>query len=244
MNTEKDAKDLNEALSYARWLGYIEFERLVDNKNDEPIIIPAPASARSGGRMSRADSLDIDSLDPSTLGVSASLEDFEPRQPYRLVFFGEKTSLKDVLGPLGEEFSADLYLGDRPDQQRPPLQHRQGLGAADGRPTVVFTFSDRDPSGYWDMPISIAHKPAGAARSPLPELQVYRGSGWRSARHRCVASPCPRRHSRRAKGAPPTGRRCTACSRPRSTRWRSCAPTCCALSTRDGRHALFRCGPR
>ena len=83
--------------------------------------------------------------------------DFEPRQPYRLVFFGEKTSLDDVLGPLAVEVSADLYLmgGQISDTQL----HRIAKDAvADGRPLVVFTFSDFDPSGFWDMPTAIGRK--------------------------------------------------------------------------------------
>jgi hypothetical protein len=43
-----------------------------------------------------------------------------PPQPYRLVIFGEKTSLEDVLGPIASRFEADLYLpsGEISDMNR------------------------------------------------------------------------------------------------------------------------------
>ena len=91
------------------------------------------------------------------MGVSAGLADFKPRQPNRLVFFGEKTSLDDVLGPLAEELSADLYLTG--GQISDTLLHQMAKDAVtDGRPLVVFTFSDFDPAGYWDMPTVIGRK--------------------------------------------------------------------------------------
>ena len=112
----------------------------------------------------------IPQLDADALGVSAGLADFEPRQPYRLVFFGEKTSLEDVLGPLAEEFSADLYLmgGQISDTY---LHQMAKDAAADGRPLVVFTFSDCDPAGYWDMPTVIGRKLQALRDLKFPSLE-------------------------------------------------------------------------
>jgi hypothetical protein len=153
-NTAQNAIFINEAARYARWLGYVPFERISDNKNDEPVVRKAPTSDDPTVDV-WADDLDIADLDADVLGVSAGLADFEPRQPYRLVFFGEKTSLEDVLGPLAEEVSADLYLTG--GQISDTLLHRMASDAvSDGRPLVMFTFSDFDPSGYWDMPNAIA----------------------------------------------------------------------------------------
>src|SRR4029077_20210048 len=130
-------------------LGYVQFERLVDNKNDETVVRPAPSSDPPTSPV-WADGLEIAELDADKLGVLFGLAGFEPRQPYRLVFFGEKTSLEDVLAPLAIEVSADLYLTG--GQISDTLLHRMASDAVnDGRPLVVFTFSDFDPAGYWDM---------------------------------------------------------------------------------------------
>jgi hypothetical protein len=104
------------------------------------------------------------------LGIGAGLTDFGPRQPYRLVFFGEKTSLEDVLGPLAEELEVDLYLmgGHISDT------HLHGMAksaADDGRPLVLFVFSDFDPAGYWDMPTVIGRKLAALRDLLFPELR-------------------------------------------------------------------------
>ena len=117
-----------------------------------------------------ADDLDIAELDSDALAVAAGLARFVPRQPYRLVFFGEKTSLKDVLAPLAAEFGADLYLmsGQISDTY---LHQMARDAAADGRPLVVFTFSDFDPAGYWDMPTAIGRKLQALRDLLFPELE-------------------------------------------------------------------------
>jgi hypothetical protein len=156
LNIAENEAFISAASRYARWLGYVPFELLVANKNDKPVVIPAPTADDPSAHV-WGDDFDIADLDSDSLGVSAGLLDFEPRQPNRLVFFGEKTSLEDVLGPLAKEFGADLYLmsGHISDTY---LHQMARDAVADGRPLVVFTFSDFDPAGYWDMPTIIGRK--------------------------------------------------------------------------------------
>ena len=168
-NNATTAKFVSDASSYARWLGYIDFERLVDNKNDEPIVRPAPSTEPPTAEVCGS-ALETENLDADSLDVLTGLADFEPRQPYRLVFFGEKTSLDEVLGPLAIEFSADLYLTG--GQISDTLMHRMASDAAeDGRPLVVLTFSDFDPAGYWDMPVVIGRKLQALKDLLFPELE-------------------------------------------------------------------------
>jgi hypothetical protein len=155
-NTAENEPFIGAASRYARWLGYVPFDRLVDAKNDAPIVRDVPTREAPTAHV-WPDDFKIEELDPMSLGVSAGLAYFEPRQPYRLAFFGEKTSLEDVLGPLSVEYGADLYLmsGQISDT------HLHGMArdaASDGRPLAVFTFSDFDPAGYWDMPTCIGRK--------------------------------------------------------------------------------------
>ena len=143
----------NNAGKAARWLGYVDFERIIDNRNSEPIInryprIPPSAWVSVG--------LDITIPDIDELEPYAGVTGFEGRQPYALTIFGEKTSLEDVLLPIAQLFEADLYLpaGEISDT----LLYRMAKdGAADGRKMVVFVLADCDPAGH-QMAVSIGRK--------------------------------------------------------------------------------------
>ena len=155
-----------KAAKAARWLGYLPFERIVDQRNAEPIIRPAepldplPLIDLGEVRVQLPDEI----TDPTV-----HLIDYCPPQPYSLVLYGEKSSLEPALGPLAERYGASLYLptGEISDT----LMHAMARAAHDdGRPLVVFTFSDCDPAGY-QMPISIARKLQALAHSLFPGLQ-------------------------------------------------------------------------
>jgi hypothetical protein len=153
-NTEADWTWLQEHPGKAaRWLGYVDFDRIIDARNAAPVVrrrkIDEPRPYLTVGL--NIEVPDVDDIEP-TIGV----DDFVGVQPYHLTFFGEKSSLEPVLGPIAEQYGADLYLptGEISDT----LLHGMARDAvADGRPMVVFTFSDCDPAG-WQMPVSIGHK--------------------------------------------------------------------------------------
>ena len=70
-NAENEAF-LGVAARYARWLGYVPFDRLVDDKNDPPVVRQAPSSDPPTAHVF-SDDLDIEDLDPDAIGVSAGL---------------------------------------------------------------------------------------------------------------------------------------------------------------------------
>jgi hypothetical protein len=153
-NVEEDWIWLSEkAGKAARWLGYVPFDRIIDQRNSPPIIhrkakVEPDASLLVGLSVEIPDADDIEPL-PHATG-------FEPRQAFHFVIFGEKSSLEDVLLPIAEIYEADLYLptGEISDT----LLYQIAKDAnEDGRPLVVFTASDCDPAGY-QMPVSIARK--------------------------------------------------------------------------------------
>jgi hypothetical protein len=170
-NTDKDWTWLEHAAKSARWLGYIPFEQIVDQRNAAPIVEvfeqldPCPYFTVG---------IDVEIPDVEDITPQADVVDFTGTQPYKLVIFGEKSSLADVLSPLAREYGADLYLptGEISDTL---LYQMARIGAEDRRPMVVFTFSDADPAG-WQMPISIARKLQAfrAGRFPEIEFQVRR----------------------------------------------------------------------
>jgi hypothetical protein len=169
-STDEDWEWLQKAAKAARWLGYLGFEDIKDERNDEPVI-------RRHARSFPTSHVGVDGVEvPDTLRPYVFADGFAAPQAYRLVFFGEKSSLEAVVDPLAEEFSADLYLcsGEISDT----LAHTTATEAVgDGRPLVVFALADGDPSG-WQMAISIARKLQGFELivDGMPDWQVRRAA--------------------------------------------------------------------
>jgi len=150
----------------ARWLGYIPFERITDNRNAEPVIFHkarvVPKSVISVG-------VEVAIPDANDLTPTPVAEGFVARQRFHFVIFGEKASLESILLPIARAKQADLYLptGEISDT----LLYRIAADAAkDGRPLVVFTVSDCDPSGF-QMPVSIARKLQAFKDLVFPKLK-------------------------------------------------------------------------
>lgn len=140
------------AAKNARWLGYVEFERIVDERNAPPeLFIPEREITEwnilIGNRMKVPS---LDALLPEFGATVAAV------QPYRIVFIGEKVSLKPFLLPSAQRVGGELLLpsGEISDTQIAGLAARCG---ADDRPAVVLYLSDFDPSGR-QMPVSVARK--------------------------------------------------------------------------------------
>jgi hypothetical protein len=166
-NTEEDWNWLAAvAGKAARWLGYIPFERISDNRNAEPILHRKPwvapqALVAIGVRVAIPDVAD---LEPSPIAAG-----FVARQAFHFVVFGEKASLEDVLLPIARAKEADLYLptGEISDT----LLHRIAKDANDdGRPLVLFTLADCDPAGH-QMPVSIGRKLQAFRDLLFPDLR-------------------------------------------------------------------------
>ena len=150
----------------ARFLGYIPFDQIVDQRNAEPTVRifehKAPWPYLNVG-------LQVEIPDAGDIEPYVGVLGFTGVQPHKLVLVGEKSSLEEVLGPIAESHGADLYLptGEISDT----LIHRMArIGAEDGRPMVVLYFSDADPAG-WQMPISVARKLQAMQVALFPELE-------------------------------------------------------------------------
>lgn len=157
---------LEEASNAARWLGYVPWEAIVDARNAEPVIRIHEAE-RPGYTVALDASTFLPDSDDLKLQVRAV--GFAPRQQHRIVFYGEKTSLNDVLGTLADEYGADLYLPSG-EISNTLLAQMARTGAEDGREMVVFIFADCDPSGY-QMATSIGHKLRAFQDGHYPDLR-------------------------------------------------------------------------
>ena len=154
---------LEKAAKAARWLGYVPFDRFNDMRNVEPIIRDAQGAGYGTLYLDAPELPDLAEIKPFP-----ALEGV-PLQAYRLVFFGEKSTLEDVLRPKADYYHADLYLptGEMSDTQ---IEIMARAAANDTRETVVCTFTDCDPSGY-QMSVSIAHKLRCLKESFCPDLR-------------------------------------------------------------------------
>src|SRR5829696_7185935 len=153
-NTDADWLWLSgDAGKAARWLGYLPFDQIVDQRNAAPAMRifkqPDPFSYITVG-------LEVDLPDGDDIVPRVDVDDFNGVQPYKIVIVGEKSSLEPVLSPIADTYKADLYLptGCLSDT----LIHQMAkIGADDGRPMAILYFSDCDPSG-WNMPVEVGRK--------------------------------------------------------------------------------------
>jgi hypothetical protein len=154
LNTEDDWIWLvNTAGKAARWLGYVSFDRIIDQRNSPPII---HRKARVMPKATISVGVDVEIPDIVDMEPRPVARGFEPRQPYCFAIFGEKASLEDVLDPIATAKHADLYLptGEISDA----LLYQIAKDAnEDGRPLVMFTVADCDPAGR-QMSVSIGRK--------------------------------------------------------------------------------------
>lgn len=153
-NTEDDWDWLQSKVAKAaRWLGYVPFEKIVDERNAPPII-------RSRSRHEPLSylnvELDVDLPSPDELMPTVQLKNFIGEQPYRLAIIAEKSSPIAVLAPKADQYGADLWVptGEISDTFCYELAR---LGAEDGRKTQIFYVADCDPSGH-QMSDSVARK--------------------------------------------------------------------------------------
>jgi hypothetical protein len=158
----------------ARWLGYIDFQRIRDQRNAPPEDYTEQARfAEFTARILEAQPLDIELPDASYKGElmpMTSTDNGISPQPYRLVIIGEKSSLGDVLDPIAQRFNAELLLptGESSTTMLWQMAYR---AARDPRPTAVFYVTDFDPAGR-QMPISAARKLQAMRDLKLPDLRV------------------------------------------------------------------------
>ncbi len=177
-----------KASKAARWLGYVAFNRIRDQRSDPPELYgtdgkPILPTDDDGKRsLIVIQTADDDGSEPCA-GIALldrllprlSVPNLAPpRQPYQLAFIGEKSSLGEVLRPLAIVFQAELLLSSG-DPSETHIAEIAARAADDGRPFRVFYFSDFDPGGF-TMPIAVARKFQAHRdwRFPNLEMQVHR----------------------------------------------------------------------
>ncbi|MEO6624975.1 MAG: hypothetical protein ABIN37_09100 [Burkholderiaceae bacterium] len=153
-NTDENWIFLQRIVGYARWLGYIDFDAIVDERNAGPELYEAPYVAHPGVYIDRDVLVPYET--PTLPSIEAACEPPHARQAYKLVIIGEKASLGHVLRPICRRFEADLVLPTG-ELSTTLLQGIVSRAADDGRPCRIFYLSDFDPSGL-HMPVEVSRK--------------------------------------------------------------------------------------
>ena len=180
-NTWPDWSWLKGVVNKARWLDYIDWDDITDERNGEPIMRPWDEMDDPEGVVHHEEVEDAVALlkalvlpgAEGLLGVP-TIWDFAAPQAYHIILFGEKTGLMGILGPLAEQFDASLFLA-KGDLSNPLVHKAAETIARDGRPVVILYFADSDMSG-WNMPISLSRKLAAMklVKFPTLDFRVYR----------------------------------------------------------------------
>ena len=100
LNNADDWEWLQVAASKAaRWLGYVPFDRIIDQRNDAPVIV-VHDNGEPEAEIGLGADIVVSVPEVEDIKPTVYLANFKARQKYQLVVFGEKTSLADVAKPL------------------------------------------------------------------------------------------------------------------------------------------------
>jgi hypothetical protein len=157
---------LHKPAKAARWFGLVPWERIVDNRNDDPVIHRVLRVGKA-----RAASLAVELPVPDEIDATPEprLEEFGADQPFALALFAEKSSMAEDFDVLTTRYCANGYVGGGDQVDRRVWEIARDAHD-DGRKLILFCVCDCDPGG-WNMPIVIARKLQAHAVSEFPGLQ-------------------------------------------------------------------------
>jgi hypothetical protein len=146
----------NSAAKCGRWLGYVAFERIHDERNDPARVFVYEDYTDDAVITGEADCgydmlPEIPIIVPHVKAMTCRV-----KPAYRIILIGEKSSLYSELAPIARGVEGELILPTGEISDTLIYQMAQRI-VADGREAVILYFSDFDPAGY-QMPISVARK--------------------------------------------------------------------------------------
>ena len=177
-NTDECWKDLGAAGAAARYLGLVDPEAFEDHRNPDPHVFisgrpwheePSFTIGEPDWTLPSVDielDIDLDLPQPSVMGYG-----YDSRhQPYQLELWVEKSTMDDVLLPLGSELGINVVtsLGYQSITSVVTLLRRV---AGSDRPARVFYISDFDPAGD-GMPFQVARQIEYWLHSYAPEADI------------------------------------------------------------------------
>lgn len=177
-NTDECWKDLGAAGAAARYLGLVDPEAFEDHRNPDPHVFvsgrpwyeePSFTIDEPEWTLPSVDielDIDLDLPRPSVMGYGYDVR----HQPYQLELWVEKSTMDDVLLPLGRELGINVVtsLGYQSITSVVTLLRRV---AGSDRPARVFYISDFDPAGD-GMPFQVARQIEYWLRNYAPEADI------------------------------------------------------------------------
>ena len=166
-NTRKDWNRLLMASKYARHLGLIPHNAIVDRRNPEPQKFTFDTELASPGWYPDNEidewelpTIDTDlswDLDWNLPGFNAQGYDYyESMQPYHIEIWVEKSSMNDLLIPLCKRYNLNLVTGIGEMSIPSVVKMLERVYTRD-KPCRILYISDFDPGGK-NMPIAVARK--------------------------------------------------------------------------------------
>lgn len=152
-NTQNDWSLLCLAAKYARYLGLVPIENIIDRRNPEPII-------HAHHWQHQRPSAIKDSIDESNI-IESIVEQFNcfnpvQTQPYMVELWAEKSTMNDVLEPICQRYGLNLVTGLGELSITAVYLLAQRITQAK-KPVRILYISDFDPAGE-SMPLAVSRK--------------------------------------------------------------------------------------
>ncbi len=152
-NTQNDWSLLCLAAKYARYLGLVPIENIIDRRNPEPKVNHQFWDDRDPEEVKRG--IDEESIIDQIVGEFVCYNPSKT-QRYMIEVFCEKSTMNDVLEPVCERYGVNLVtgLGELSITSVYLLMKRVMLAK---KPVRIFYISDFDPAGE-SMPLAVSRK--------------------------------------------------------------------------------------
>jgi hypothetical protein len=158
-----------DACQPARWLEYVPFNRITDERNEPSTDYQLEDYTDLGeGGVDVGGAVETPVFGLPEMCVARPPT---PRQPYRIILIAEKSSMRDELSEVAEAVEGQLFLPSG-EASGTMIYDLARAADEDSRPAVVIYFADFDPAGS-QMPISVARKLQRCARCTF---RTYRSS--------------------------------------------------------------------
>lgn len=174
LNTHRDWQFLNNAAKWARYLGLVDVEAFIDQRNKDPIVEnaefqdkggwwyddPKPdmeTSTESWNWSKLPDLPTLPSLDSMPGPPALNAKGYDSiEQEFLVEVWVEKTTMDDVLMPVCRSLKVNLVRGAGELSITMVMEFMRRVQKAD-RPARILYISDYDPAGL-GMPISVSRK--------------------------------------------------------------------------------------
>jgi predicted nucleic acid-binding Zn ribbon protein len=157
LNLDRPCFDtLNKASLDARYLGLIQADWLVDRRNAEPTIFREDIDEDDGCITAETGGV-IGSDEPLAISVPRlTVTPPTMAQPYHVEIWCEKSTMNDILMPLGEQYGINVITGAGELSLTRCVELVERANTSE-KPVRILYLSDFDPAGA-SMPVAVARK--------------------------------------------------------------------------------------